>query len=191
MLTKSQNTGVRRLGVTQELLSLVTGLAHYLKLLIRICLQGSLRLERETNTQDGFFQFLNRINSLEEKLEAEHSAENTSDSSEYITEAADTCPVCKHPVEDKCARKNGRVFHLQCMLCQKCGDDMGQDFSKARWSGQLQLLLCDNCSNAVPDAEEGFVYVSKLKHYVHLLRVAHARLLATLRTSGALPHTSG
>ena len=32
--------------------------------------------------------------------------------------------------------------------------------------------------------------MSRLKQYVHLLRVAHARLLATLRTSGALPHTS-
>ena len=32
LLTKTQETGVRKLGVTQELLSLVTGLAHYLKL---------------------------------------------------------------------------------------------------------------------------------------------------------------
>lgn len=44
LLSKTQETGVRKLGVTQELLSLVTGLAHYLKLLIRITLQGSLRL---------------------------------------------------------------------------------------------------------------------------------------------------
>lgn len=37
---------MRKLGVTQELLSLVTGLAHYLKLLIRISLQGALKLVR-------------------------------------------------------------------------------------------------------------------------------------------------
>src|SRR5690606_916249 len=47
LLSKTQETGVRKLGVTQELLSLVTGLAHYLKLLIRISLQGALKLERE------------------------------------------------------------------------------------------------------------------------------------------------
>jgi hypothetical protein len=46
LLSKTQETGVRKLGVTQELLSLVTGLAHYLKLLIRITLQGALRLVR-------------------------------------------------------------------------------------------------------------------------------------------------
>lgn len=44
LLSKTQDTGVRKLGVTQELLSLVTGLAHYLKLLIRIGLQGALKL---------------------------------------------------------------------------------------------------------------------------------------------------
>lgn len=44
LLSKTQETGVRKLGITQELLSLVTGLAHYLKLLIRISLQGALKL---------------------------------------------------------------------------------------------------------------------------------------------------
>jgi hypothetical protein len=33
--------------MTQELLSLVTGLAHYLKVLIRIALTAALRLDRE------------------------------------------------------------------------------------------------------------------------------------------------
>ncbi|KAG0287874.1 hypothetical protein BGZ97_006969, partial [Linnemannia gamsii] len=37
-------SGVRRLGMTQELLSLVTGLAHYLKILIRIALTCALKL---------------------------------------------------------------------------------------------------------------------------------------------------
>lgn len=42
LLSRSQETGVRKLGVTQELLSLVTGLAHYLKLLIHISLESAL-----------------------------------------------------------------------------------------------------------------------------------------------------
>ena len=50
LLSKTQETGVRKLGVTQELLSLVTGLAHYLKLLIRISLQGALRLVWSPNS---------------------------------------------------------------------------------------------------------------------------------------------
>ncbi len=190
LLTQSQNTGVRRLGVTQELLSLVTGLAHYLKLLIRICLQGALRLERETGTIEGLTRFLDHINSLEEKLAIAESAEATADSA-YISEASDTCPVCKKPVEDKCARLGERVFHTQCLRCQKCSRELDQNLNDARWSEGAQKLLCANCAVPVPDAGRGFVFVSKLTHYVHLLKVAHARLLATLRTSGALPHTSG
>src|SRR6267378_1290735 len=46
LLSHTQETGARRMGMTQELLALVTGLAHYLKILIRIALTGALRLER-------------------------------------------------------------------------------------------------------------------------------------------------
>lgn len=47
LLSHTQETGARRIGMTQELLALVTGLAHYLKILIRIALTGALKLERE------------------------------------------------------------------------------------------------------------------------------------------------
>ncbi|KAG7093922.1 hypothetical protein E1B28_007558 [Marasmius oreades] len=47
LLSHTQETGSRRMGMTQELLALVTGLAHYLKILIRIALTGALKLERE------------------------------------------------------------------------------------------------------------------------------------------------
>ncbi len=40
-------TQEQRVGMTQELLALVTGLAHYLKILIRIALTGGLKLGRE------------------------------------------------------------------------------------------------------------------------------------------------
>ena len=46
LLSHTQESGVRRLGMTQELLSLVTGLAHYLKILIRIALTSALKLVR-------------------------------------------------------------------------------------------------------------------------------------------------
>src|SRR5437667_6245547 len=65
LLSKTQETGVRKLGVTQELLALVTGLAHYLKLLIRIGLQGALKLERETGSSEELYSFLERLDDLE------------------------------------------------------------------------------------------------------------------------------
>ena len=51
--------------MTQELLALVTGLAHYLKILIRIALTGALKLEREQNSLwEPLAGLLNKLHSL-------------------------------------------------------------------------------------------------------------------------------
>nr|POF12942.1 rho-type gtpase-activating protein 1 [Quercus suber] len=189
LLAESQDTGVRRLGVTQELLSLVTGLAHYLKLMIRICLSGALKLERETSSSQGLESFLVDISKLDSRLENENLNEMNSEAMSYVDKRADTCPVCNKAVEDKCFRHDGTVIHTQCLVCNKCRRELGHDPDSARWVASSGRVFCG--THGPPDARAGgFVLVSRLQQYVHLLRVAHARLLATLRTSGALPHTS-
>lgn len=191
LLAESSDTGVRRLGVTQELLSLVTGLAHYLKLLIRICLQGTLKYERETRSEQALHHFLDEISSLDTKLDDDFDKEDcVVDVSAFVDLTADTCPVCQKPVEDKCFRRSNRVFHRDCVKCRSCQRELWHDPSYARWNEQDQTVRCGNCLPGA-DAEVPFVAISRLQQYVHLLKVAHARLLATLRTSGALPHTSG
>ena len=64
LLSHTQETGVRRMGMTQELLALVTGLAHYLKILIRIALTGALKLEREQSVKDAITSFLDKLHLL-------------------------------------------------------------------------------------------------------------------------------
>ncbi|KDQ18981.1 hypothetical protein BOTBODRAFT_126829 [Botryobasidium botryosum FD-172 SS1] len=54
----------RRMGMTQELLALVTGLAHYLKILIRIALTGALKLEREQKNTEALPDFLDKLHHL-------------------------------------------------------------------------------------------------------------------------------
>lgn len=186
LLSESQTAGRQRLGVTQELLSLVTGLAHYLKLLIRICLQGALKLERETGSSDGLEQFLYKINTLDEKLGNDETFDSLSQSTDYVHRSADSCPVCEKPVEDKCARKGDRVFHYSCLVCKNCGTELKDNFQDAKWSQKGREILCRRCTAHSPDAEGGFVHITRLQQYVHLLKVAHARLLATLRSTGAI-----
>lgn len=191
LLTQSQGTGVRRLGVTQELLSLVTGLAHYLKLLIRICLQGALKLERETRSATGLTNFLAQVNSLDQRLEQEAQKDQAAESLLLVPRWADACPICDAQVEDKCLHLDNMSFNYGCMVCRGCGADLRSDVKNAYWSKSKQRIFCPACAAAQPDAENGFQHVTKLRQYVHLLKVAHARLMATLRSSGALPHTSG
>jgi hypothetical protein len=191
LLTQSQGTGVRRLGVTQELLSLVTGLAHYLKLLIRICLQGALKLERETRSSSGLTGFLSQVNSLDSRLEVEAERDQAAESAMLVPRWADACPICDAQVEDKCLRLDDMSFNYSCMICRGCNADLRSDVRNAYWSRSKQRVFCPACAAAQSDAENGFQQITKLTQYVHLLKVAHARLMATLRSSGALPHTSG
>ncbi|KAI0057251.1 RhoGAP-domain-containing protein [Artomyces pyxidatus] len=64
LLSHTQETGARRMGMTQELLALVTGLAHYLKILIRIALTGALKLEREYDVREAMSSFLDKLHLL-------------------------------------------------------------------------------------------------------------------------------
>ncbi|KAF9453572.1 hypothetical protein P691DRAFT_800196 [Macrolepiota fuliginosa MF-IS2] len=64
LLSHTQETGARRMGMTQELLALVTGLAHYLKILIRIALTGALKLEREQSAREAMASFLDKLHLL-------------------------------------------------------------------------------------------------------------------------------
>jgi hypothetical protein len=189
LLADNQDNGVRRLGVTQELLFLVNGLAHYLKLMMRICLSGALKLEREMSSVTGLEGFLKNISKLDDQLDAESKQDSRHDPELYVSKSADTCMVCNKSVEDKCYRLDKRVLHTECLVCSKCNKDLSANPSTARWSEQSKKIFCE--THAGPDAHiTGFVAVTRLQQYVHLLRVAHARLLATLRTSGALPHTT-
>ncbi|KAH7106004.1 hypothetical protein BKA62DRAFT_688599 [Auriculariales sp. MPI-PUGE-AT-0066] len=67
LLSRTQDASAqasRKVGMTQELLSLVTGLAHYLKILIRIALTGALKLEREFGDSVAIDSFLDKLDRL-------------------------------------------------------------------------------------------------------------------------------
>ena len=51
----------RSSGITEDLLALVTRLAHYLKILIRIALTGALKLERDFGNATALVEFLDRL----------------------------------------------------------------------------------------------------------------------------------
>ena len=181
---------MRKLGVTQELLALVTGLAHYLKLLIRICLQGALKVEREQQNSDGLHQFLDDLSDMEAIKNDDRSLEATTGTPGLAASNSDQCANCRRPIEDECARCGERRWHISCLKCSNCSRELGQNIEDVRWSEKDQRLFCNNCDSPAPGAGGGFERVTRLQQYVFLLRVALARLLEILRSSGTLPHTS-
>ncbi|EEP76544.1 conserved hypothetical protein [Uncinocarpus reesii 1704] len=194
LLSKTQETGVRKLGVTQELLALVTGLAHYLKLLIRIGLQAALKYEREATTPAELFKFLGQVEDLEgvNKISA---TELTANVERLANQQSDCCAACQEPIDDECIILGERLWHKKPphLVCGACQDDLTMDLSRARWSEKHDRPFCRACAEQRghdPQAVGGFSYVTKLQQYVFLLHVALARLLAVLRSGGTLPHTS-
>lgn len=194
LLSKTQETGVRKLGVTQELLSLVTGLAHYLKLLIRISLQGALKLEREQRSMEGLHGFLDALSDLDSAKQAQQSQSLNAGVSGLEDQQSDLCGNCQAPIDDECVQLGQRRWHYNHLSCANCRTLLGDTLADAFWSDAEQQVFCRHCvetRRAVQGAVANFQQVSRLQQYVYLLRVALARLLSVLRSGGTLPHTSG
>lgn len=193
LLSKTQETGVRKLGVTQELLSLVTGLAHYLKLLIRIGLQGALKLEREKQTTQGLHAFLDELADLETIKEQELKNLDLQESVAGLAhQESDCCAECLEPIDDACVMIYGKRWHIKPphLKCFKCQRDLTRDISQAIYNDKDERVYCLDHARRSATSSSGFSHVTKLQQYVFLLRVALARLLEVLKSGGTLPHTS-
>lgn len=147
LLSHTQETGARRMGITQELLSLVTGLAHYLKILIRIALTGALKLDREYDNEEALNWFLSQLAfsaklgsiTADDKQGTQPPNTNTvgpdgrwygyrslprstsSGSSENGEAATDLCVACGSTVEEECLRMGVNLrWHSNCLQCSTC-----------------------------------------------------------------------
>ncbi|KAK5654995.1 hypothetical protein OQA88_6754 [Cercophora sp. LCS_1] len=189
LLSKSQEKGSRKLGVTQELLTLVTGLAHYLKLLIRICLKGALRTEKERNASDCLYHFLDDLGDLEGlKVEDNPAAalQLTGGLAQLAKNESDQCQVCRRPVEDECLKNGDRRWHINCANCSQCGIELGRNVREARLDLYSGKMFCRNCEAYASENAPPFERVSRLQQYVYLLQVALARLLDMLQAHGII-----
>ncbi|EPQ27143.1 uncharacterized protein PFL1_05424 [Pseudozyma flocculosa PF-1] len=146
LLSHTQETGARRMGITQELLSLVTGLAHYLKILIRIALTGALKLDREYGNDGALGWFLSQL-AFSAKLGGSQNDDQqfasldtnavgpdgkwygyrslprstSSGSSETGETATDLCVACGQTVEEECLRMGVNLrWHSNCLKCKGC-----------------------------------------------------------------------
>ena len=148
---------MRKLGVTQELLSLVTGLAHYLKLLIRIGLQGSLKLERAKHTPDGLFRFLDHLENHLQELKAseeQQSPDLVIGASNLADQYSDCCTACKEPIDDACVLLDDRRWHIKPphLICASCQKDLTVDITDGRWSDTETRPFCSTCASASSSA---------------------------------------
>jgi hypothetical protein len=167
LLSHTQETGARRMGMTQELLALVTGLAHYLKILIRIALTGALKLERDYDAHEPMTSFLDKLHMLAiqganpsakrmikgSNGEALASSRNSNISTEGVTygfkslapEFAGESPFMAAPRDPSLA--NVPTINPPSDLCVKCNQTVEEDCVRLgtyqRWhSNCIQCATC-------------------------------------------------
>ncbi|WFC97303.1 Rho-type GTPase activating protein Rga1 [Malassezia yamatoensis] len=140
LFSHSQATGARRMGLTQEFLSLVTGVAHYLKILIRISLTGALRLDQTFGDSEALEMFLSTLDELvrtsaqqQKNIDAMDTdtvhgytslprmRSHRKDSRSLPEAASDLCAYCNKTVEEECLRVQVAYrWHWGCVRCTVC-----------------------------------------------------------------------
>lgn len=185
LLAKCHNSDIRDVAIVQDFLSLFTGLAHYLKLLIRISLTGGLRLEQDHACKHALPQFLQTVE------EARFVDQEGYDSSSFdmplnlANASSDLCYVCHSALEEDCVLLGEIRCHIGCLSCTKCKYNNRENYDWARWNNQTKQIECYLCytesSNVSNDEPHpSFEYVSRLSQYIYLLRIALVRLYTIL-----------
>ncbi|CAI2165180.1 13714_t:CDS:10 [Funneliformis geosporum] len=142
LLSNTQETDVRRLGITQELLSLVTGLAHYLKILIRIALTGALKLERDFENSTAIGQFLNKLSELTNKGSQQDKETNVDGEA-----TSDLCHACRITVEEECYKYGHYRWHIGCLRCSGCSRELRTIFKDASFNQITEMAFCPRDTN--------------------------------------------
>lgn len=182
-----------------DLLSVVTGTAHYLKLMIRIGLNNALRLNKlrsDSKALEGFLRLIKRYEEVDitDKLQGES---RISISSRLVVpyNATDSCVACLKSIEKACVAYKSLRWHLKCFECSNCHRKASQDFKieSFLW-GQDNKAICTDCARkGLGDGSgyvSGFVKVSDLSQLAYLLRIAIFRSkFAIKKNDVSLAHT--
>lgn len=185
----SNTQGNESNGLTQDLLSLVTSLAHYLKVLTRVALRGSLRAQAEYKCTSSIKALLSKLTETSDRQKwamFRLSYQETDASS-------DLCASCEGAVETECIehmRKRKR-WHLYCFVCSSCNTEIQHVYPHSYYEPpnsqptSLGKLYCPNCTKDRGLTAGGFKFVSQLEQYSFLMRVALKRLYGLLKMKNA------
>ncbi|KND02774.1 uncharacterized protein SPPG_01855 [Spizellomyces punctatus DAOM BR117] len=174
LLSYVQDNADTRQEATKEMISLVTSLAHTLKILIRAALTGALKLENAHNEKTAVVTFLDRLAACEWQDDAQGKT-----LSECGPDAnPDLCVACGEPVEEECLKYGYRRWHSRCFRCAACDLNLRPVYEEATYDAVTGKFYCAN--HASPSSSRGIERVTQLEQYVFLLRCALKRLCMLL-----------
>lgn len=181
--------------LSAELLSVITGCAHYLKLLIRIGLNNALKLNKirgDTKALDGFLMKTKKFDDIESADKLPGDARISIGSRLAIPiNASDACRACLKSIEKSCVRYKNLRWHMKCFECFVCHRQPSSEFIVESFLyGPDELVLCTECartrSTSTFGYSSGFVTVSDLSQLAYLLKIAIFRSRSAIKKDSYL-----
>lgn len=171
--------------LSAELLSVITGCAHYLKLLIRIGLNNALKANKLQGTTEAIELFLSNVSEFEKIVPRDGTISTVETANELIEErltvssnATDACHNCQKSIEKECVKYQNKRWHPKCFVCSHCTQTISIKDEKLKHSGFNSLgglVSCYECISKDSDSKTGYEYVSDLSQLIYLLKIALAR----------------
>ena len=154
--------------ILSNAMSIINGLSHYLKLLIKFGVCNVLEYNKSAHSVNALEKFLREVNkSSQYKINPFSLIKNVS------IDSTDSCEGCGKYIQQECIVFKNRRWHVNCLKCHKCKNLIERyDILDANYNPRTQSVLCPLCSTCDPNAESGFIPVSRLNNLTYLLKIA-------------------
>ncbi|CCD26575.1 GTPase-activating protein LRG1 NDAI_0H04020 [Naumovozyma dairenensis CBS 421] len=156
-------------------MSVITGLAHFLKLITRHALNAALESDKKNHSANVLLKFLREVekNELFERQPFSNIR--------LSINTTDCCKSCNRYIQKECIQFHDYRWHLQCFKCSSCHKLINvTDVTDTTYNKELNRTLCSDCSIDDPGSVPGFKFVTKLSQLIFLLKIALIRSKAVM-----------
>ncbi|ODQ45930.1 hypothetical protein PICMEDRAFT_21905, partial [Pichia membranifaciens NRRL Y-2026] len=162
---------------SHELLSLISTIAHFIKLISRNALMHALEFNRLSVSLKPTDILLSKISKHEDYPQELLSLNSIS------VKSSDSCTSCNKSIEDECIMyKIGdsieKRWHTDCFRCSKCPNNQQipvSELLESSFNGKTNEVLCPSCASGDVNAQVGFHLVSRYMQLAYLLEIAIVR----------------
>ncbi|GAV28596.1 hypothetical protein PMKS-002067 [Pichia membranifaciens] len=162
---------------SHELLSLISTIAHFIKLISRNALMHALEFNRLSVSLKPTDILLSKISKHEDYPQELLSLNSIS------VKSSDSCTNCNKSIEDDCIMYQigdsiEKRWHIDCFRCSKCPNNKQipvSELSESSYNSQTIEVLCPSCASGDVNAQAGFQLVSRYMQLAYLLEIAIVR----------------
>ncbi|TID28650.1 hypothetical protein CANINC_002354 [Pichia inconspicua] len=159
---------------SHELLSLISTMAHLIKLISRNALMHALEFNKISNSLTSTDILIKEIAKNEEY------DKDTLSLLVSNFKATNSCEYCNKDIEDECLafqdpKLNNSRWHIGCLYCGKCHNPIqvqGIDLSEITYNFMKKQMLCPSCSSGDVNAKPAFILVSRFMQLAYILKIA-------------------